>query len=230
MLDGTSGDKPVSRIGWATVIALLALLAWDAAGLDMLVAHRIGSADGFALRHHWLLENVFHGGGRLLAWGAALGLCLGAWWPVGPLQLLTTGQRVRLAVATLAAALAVSLVKGLSPTSCPWDLQAFGGLARHLSHWQFAPDGGGGHCFPAGHAASGFSFVAGYFAFRSVDRTVAWAWLAAALSAGLLLGGAQQLRGAHFMSHTLWTAWICWCVAWAVHAVPAVPVRENAPA
>ncbi len=33
------------------------------------------------------------------------------------------------------------------------------------------------------------------------------------LLAGLLLGAAQQLRGAHFMSHTLWTGWICWSVA-----------------
>jgi membrane-associated PAP2 superfamily phosphatase len=27
---------------------------------------------------------------------------------------------------------------------------------------------------------------------------------------------AQQWRGAHFTSHTLWTAWVCWVVAWLV--------------
>ena len=27
---------------------------------------------------------------------------------------------------------------------------------------------------------------------------------------GLLLGAAPQLRGARYMSHTLWTAWFCW--------------------
>ena len=31
--------------------------------------------------------------------------------------------------------------------------------------------------------------------------------------AGLLLGLAQQVRGAHYMSHTLWTAWFCWATA-----------------
>jgi len=41
---------------------------------------------------------------------------------------------------------------------------------------------------------------------------------AAALAAGLVLGLAQQARGAHFMSHTLWSGWVCWCVAWAVDA------------
>jgi membrane-associated PAP2 superfamily phosphatase len=34
-------------------------------------------------------------------------------------------------------------------------------------------------------------------------------WLAAVVIAGLLLGLSQQWRGAHFMSHTLWTAWLC---------------------
>ena len=37
---------------------------------------------------------------------------------------------------------------------------------------------------------------------------------AAALLAGFSLGLAQQVRGAHFMSHTLWTAWLCWTTAW----------------
>ena len=44
-------------------------------------------------------------------------------------------------------------------------------------------------------------------------------WLALALAAGCLFGAAQQLRGAHFMSHPLSTACICWVAAWAVHAV-----------
>jgi membrane-associated PAP2 superfamily phosphatase len=35
---------------------------------------------------------------------------------------------------------------------------------------------------------------------------------------GLSLGIAQQLRGAHFMSHTLWTAWFCLAVGWLLDA------------
>ena len=31
-----------------------------------------------------------------------------------------------------------------------------------------------------------------------------------------LLGLAQQMRGAHFMSHTLWTAWLCWTCGMAL--------------
>jgi len=78
------------------------------------------------------------------------------------------------------------------------------------------PDGGAGHCFPAGHAATGFSFLGGYFAFRDSDGRQARTWLALSLVAGLLLGLAQQWRGAHFMSHTLWSAVACWCTALVV--------------
>jgi membrane-associated PAP2 superfamily phosphatase len=45
------------------------------------------------------------------------------------------------------------------------------------------------------------------------------ACLALALAAGSVLGLSQQMRGAHFMSHTLWTAWLCWTLAWLVDMV-----------
>ena len=45
---------------------------------------------------------------------------------------------------------------------------------------------------------------------RKAGATVSNRWLVLALVLGLILGIAQQLRGAHYMSHTLWTAWICW--------------------
>jgi DHA1 family bicyclomycin/chloramphenicol resistance-like MFS transporter len=61
----------------------------------------------------------------------------------------------------LLSAAAVSLLKAFSSTSCPWDLREFGGLTPYVAHWRRAADGGRGHCFPAGHAAAGFSFLGG---------------------------------------------------------------------
>lgn len=201
-------------------LALFALvLAWDASGWDLPLARLAGSAQGFPWRDQWLLAAVLHDGARRIAWGLALALCLGVWWPFGPLTRLSQGARLQLAVTTLLAALAVSVLKMGSRTSCPWDLIDFGGLARHASHWTLRPDGGAGRCFPAGHAASGFSFAGGYFAFRDVDARTARLWLAGAAVGGLVLGLAQQWRGAHFMSHTLWSAAVCWTVACAVQAL-----------
>lgn len=212
-----------------TALIIAALLLFDASGLDMPLARLFGDAGGFPLKNDWWLEAVFHKGGRLLAWAFGLWLCLGVWWPVGVLRRLDSAARARLAVTTLLALLAVSSLKAASPISCPWDLAAFGRLAPHVSHWHWPAggDGGSGRCFPAGHASSGFAFVGGFFAFRRIAPQIAWRWLGASVAAGLLLGLAQQVRGAHFMSHTLWTGAICWGVALAVDAIA---LRWRAPA
>ncbi len=102
------------------------------------------------------------------------------------------------------------------------------GFPLRVSHWAgwLRADGGGGHCF-----ATGFAFMGGYFALRADKPRLARIWLAASIALGLLLGAAQQLRGAHFMSHTLWTGWICWLFGWATdilfsrHVAPAQGAR-----
>lgn len=157
-----------------------------------------------------------HAGARQLAWALVLGLFLMVFWPQGPFRSLESARRWQLAVSTLLLALAISVIKSASLTSCPWDLKAFGGVAEHLSHWALVRDGGPGRCFPAGHASAAFAFLGGFFVFRDVHPRLAQRWLAVTVLAGLALGVAQQLRGAHFMSHTLWTGWLCWCMAWAL--------------
>lgn len=211
-----------------TVVSLLALMVWDVSGLDMLVAQLSGGSAGFAMRDNWLLTQVFHDGMKRLSWALIVGLGLAVWWPWGVLTQLTRPQRIQLVVTTLLAALTVSVLKLNSVTSCPWDLSVFGGVARYASHWTALTDGGSGGCFPAGHASTGFAFLGGYFVFRGIAPKVARTWLSTALMAGLVLGLAQQMRGAHFMSHTLWTAWICWVIAFAVDSIWRPLVRMKA--
>ncbi|KQM71145.1 phosphatase PAP2 family protein [Xylophilus sp. Leaf220] len=208
-------------LGLATAACALALLAWDATGLDMPLAHLFGGPAGFPLQDHWLLTRVLHSGARNLAWIVVALLWVGVWHPVGSLRRIAFGRRLQWAITTLAAVTAISLLKAASTTSCPWSLSDFGGVAHYRSHWAnlFGSDGGSGGCFPAGHASTGFAFLGGYFAYRHTDARRARAWLVGALVAGLVLGVAQQMRGAHFMSHTLWSGWVCWCVAWGVEAV-----------
>jgi len=204
----------------ATAGLTLALVAWDVARLDMPLARWWGDAQGFALRDSWLLADVLHDGARRLAWALTLALCLGVWWPQGWLRAISTARRLQLAGTTLAAALAVSTLKSFSGTSCPWDMAEFGGVASYVSHWAWGVfDGGPGHCFPAGHASAGFGFVAPWFVLRRTAPRLALPWIIAALAAGSLLGLAQQVRGAHFMSHTLWTAWLCWAVGLVVDEI-----------
>ncbi len=205
-----------SRLLFATLSAFVLLLLWDFGHADMALARLMGGADGFPLRDGFWMDVVLHDGVKRLGWLCVIVLCVLVAWPVGPFQQLPFARRLQLAAGPLLATGAVSLLKASSLTSCPWDMAAFGGVAQHLSHWSgwFSSDGGAGHCFPAGHASVGFGFVTGYFALRHDRPGMARGWLVATLGVGLLLGLVQQLRGAHFMSHTLWTGWVCWVVGW----------------
>lgn len=203
------------RIAAWTLAGLALVVLWDFLGQDRLLAHAFGSGSGFPLRDQWFFVHVAHEGARRVGWLLVLLLTLGVWWPLGPLRRLDMGERLQWVVSALLALAAVSVAKNLSNTSCPWDLAEFGGVARYASHWAWGlVDGGGGRCFPAGHASAGFAFIGGWFALRRAQPRAAWACLAASLAAGLVLGLAQQARGAHFMSHTLWSGWLCWTVAW----------------
>jgi membrane-associated PAP2 superfamily phosphatase len=220
----------LSAIALLLIAGFVFNVTWDLAALDLPLARTMGGVDGFPLREAWPLAGLLHEGGRYGAWGFALALCFGVWWPRGALARLELARRLQLALTPLVLVMVPAVLKALSPTSCPWDLQEFGGAAHFVSHWALGSggDGGSGHCFPAGHAASGFAFLGGYFAFRDDAPAIARRWLAGALFAGFALGIAQQLRGAHFMSHTLWTAWLCAAVAWALDPL-AARLRKRLP-
>lgn len=216
------------RTALAVGTGLLALLAWDASGGDLWLARLVADEQGFPARDHWLLTRVLHDGARVLAGVMLATLAIGLLWPFGPLRALSRGRRAWLLAAVAGGLLLPASLKRLSATSCPWDLQAFGGTFDWVSHWQWSRvDQGPGHCFPAGHASAGFAWVAGYFAWPR-GSVMARRWLAGALAVGLLLGLAQQLRGAHFMSHTLWTGLICWTWAWGLSLL--IPPPSHAPA
>jgi len=200
------------RAAALALLALLPLMLWELAAGDLPLSRLFGNARGFAWRNDWWLSTVLHDGTRHLAWVLALLLAVNVWRPMTPA--LTRRERVWWLIATLAGAALVPLVKQQSLTSCPWDLAEFGGLAHHVPHWLqlgplAQPDGGGGHCFPSGHATSAFAFFSGGFALRRAHPVAARRWMFAVLVLGLALGGVQLARGAHFASHALWSGWLC---------------------
>ena len=219
---------PFAALAW-TLVSLLGVLAWDALAQDRALARVFGTATGFPLREQWFLVSVLHEGARRAAWGVMLVLTIAVWWPFGVLRQISSADRLQLAITALLGVAVINVLKYASTTSCPWDLAEFGGVARYASHWALGVmDGGARHCFPAGHASAGFAFIGGYFALRRRQPQAAHWCLGGALVAGLILGGAQQVRGAHFMSHTLWTGWLCWTTAWWCDATAGALRRRHA--
>jgi membrane-associated PAP2 superfamily phosphatase len=205
-------------------LALALLVGWDASGLDLVVVRQEAGSTGFPLRHAWLTSRVMHDGGRALGWAVLIVLLVNVWRPLAPIALAERRERVRWVLLTLACLLVIPALKRYSLTSCPWDLAEFGGMAQYVSHWRFGvADGGPGRCFPSGHATAAFAFLAGYFALRPQRPRAARGWLAGVLVVGVLFGWAQMARGAHYPSHTMWSAWLCWVVCLVGAAIrPAV--------
>lgn len=203
------------------VVGLLALLAWDASGLDWALVRAFGDANGFVPRHHRWLEGAMHPVASLLAGAVLAALTLNVWRPLPFARALPRSQRLRWWGATLACLAAVALVRHGSASSCPWSMAAFGGpVSAWVSHWALGlADGGPGRCFPSAHAACAFAFVPGWFALRDAATRAARWWSAGVVVAGLLIAAVQTARGAHYPGDCAWTAWLCFAIAASAHHV-----------
>ena len=197
---------------WCAAFWMIVLL-FDASGADAWFIRLYGTASGFPWRDHWLTSDVMHRGGRVASWllfGVTVALTVRPWQAIA---MMPRRHRVWWVACTVLCLLLIPLIKRISLTSCPWDLRDFGGPADWVSHWNWgAADGGSGRCFPSGHASGAFGFLAGYFALREYAPRAARLWLGAVMVLGMLFGWAQLMRGAHYLSHALWTAAICWSV------------------
>ena len=189
--------------------------------IDWRLATHLYALEGgeWALRKAFVTENLIHKVGHDLSIAAWVGVLI-AWllsfrWPrLRPWRRPLGYLLLAVALSTLT----VSAIKAKSNMDCPWDVQGLGGERPHLTLYEARPhDLPRGRCFPAGHASGGYAWVALYFAFLMIRPRWRWRGLAAALGVGLTYGIAQQLRGAHFLSHDLWTAMICWTVALLVY-------------
>lgn len=211
---------PARRDTRVTVLTLGLLLAWDALGLDLPATRLFASTHGFGWRDTWWASTLLHDGGRLAAWLVLAVLVLTACLPP-PAGTPNRALRWRWLGVILGCAVLVPSIKRFSLSSCPYELAEFGGLAQYVSHWRWGvADGGPGHCFPSGHAVSAFAYFGLYFLWRHHAPGRARALLAAVVLMGLLFGTAQLVRGAHYPSHTLWTAWLCWALcAAAAHSL-----------
>ena len=196
--------------------AFVAMLIWDASGLDLWISSQIAgvhAVQGFPLRHAWLTEAFLHRDGKIFYGVVILLLTYNFFFPFTSVLKRDQPGQIWWFITMLLCIAAISILKYLSKSSCPWELLNFGGTAQHISHWNFAlSDGGPGRCFPSGHVSGAFALLAISFAVRPVSAKLANQVLIAVLVIGAILGAGQVLRGAHFVSHVTYSAWICWLI------------------
>lgn len=213
-------------------VASLLLAAIAGLGIDQRWADTLYAWEGhrWALRGALLTEFIVHRTGHAASI-AAWCLAFAAWL----ISLRSEqGRRWRkplgyLVLSTLLATGLVAWVKSWSNMDCPWDLVRYGGDRPFVGLLGVRPVGlERGLCFPAAHAGAGYAWFALYFFFGVVRPERRYCGLFAGLAAGLLFGFSQQLRGAHFVSHDIWSAGICWATVLVLYRLfwPAADALE----
>ena len=199
----------------AVFAVLMTVMSWT--HVDLLLADAVYSAGGNAWvwRDAWLTNAVIHDGGRNLV--AVLVTVL-----LGTLGLSFFSRRAArwrpyliylFATAFVAAAL-INVLKEVTQVDCPWDIDRYGGTNAYVSLFGERPSTQEpGRCFPAGHASAAYCWLGLFFIAHHVRPRWRLAALLTPVSLGVVFGVAQQLRGAHFLSHDLWTLYLCWMTA-----------------
>lgn len=234
----TAGAGGGRRRYWLAHAALPA-----AAGLVLLAACELGGLDlewsdrffrpergGWYLKNAWWAEDLLHRGGRAAV--VLVALAAGVLALVAARRSRWAAWRRPALYVTVAIAVcgaSIGLLKAVSVRPCPWDVDRYGGAARHLALFERPPAGmPAGRCFPSAHAGAGFSLFALYFALRDRARRAAGWALVVAIGVGSAFGFAQIARGAHFASHNLVAALWCWFVALALYEWLLAPSRGAA--
>ncbi len=204
------------------ILALGALLIWMLfvqAGMDWTITGLVfdPTRGRFPLRDAWALTAIGHEG---LKYVVIAFWCACVAWAMLPRRWVGDwrGAARHAALGMALTAVVVAMLKQASAHSCPWDLAAFGGSADWFAPFAtLSANPGPGQCLPAGHPAVGFALFALYFALRDAHPGAARIGLALAWLVGLIASAVQVARGAHFVSHALWTAWIAWAVNLALY-------------
>ena len=177
---------------------------------------------GWVYKNSWWASGVIHEGGRKLILMIAVG-AVAVWafsYRVATLRSLRRAALFLLLSIALGTGI-VALGKNTLDRHCPWDYDIFYGPVPYVRLFEATPTGyEKGVCFPAGHASGGFSLMSSYFIFAGRDRRKALGGLLLGLLMGSLFGFGQVARGAHFVSHNVWTAAVCWFTALGLYAWP----------
>lgn len=188
----------------------------------------------FPLRDAWLPDTFNHG--ILKALFTALGIGVIAVVLADllrPMPRIDAAMRLRLRIVGLSAGLVplmTSMLKQASDSHCPWDLARYGGVQPYVRLLDALPLGASaGHCLPAGHASTSLWLVALAVFWLPGNPRMAAAVAAAGLAAGFAMGWMQQLRGAHFLTHTLWSVWIAVLVVLVTTVLMDAATRRYTP-
>lgn len=207
---GTNYQVQMTEI-WLLIIGITLLLAVYWFELDFIIADYIYGQFEWKFKQSFIVEGLLHKFTRIMLIAIYLGIIyklikkvLKAVDPSGTYNLFI------LILAIGSSVIVVSVAKRFMDVDCPWDLIRYGGDKPFFPLFEYNSQNlPSAHCFPASHASVGFSWIALFFYFEVMKSKLKFKALGLVLFMGSVFGFAQQLRGAHFISHDLWSYLIC---------------------
>jgi membrane-associated PAP2 superfamily phosphatase len=215
--------------------ALVIIYIGNATDLDLRMADALfdRASNTFPWRHAWLTEVFAHVALKRTLVVLGLGFVLAALWDLVARRSWGALRRSQVRVVALSAILvpgAISLLKHLSASHCPWDLQRYGGIQPYVRLLEALPQGVPlGHCMPAGHASTALWMMSLAVFFLPSRPRAASAVVMLTLAGGFAIGWMQQMRGAHFLTHTLWSIWIAGAIIVLLQQIMAPRVAPLPP-
>jgi membrane-associated PAP2 superfamily phosphatase len=211
LLDADASGRIVAILCWS---ALFIYWLGTCTDIDLRLADAMfDRASGvFPWRHAWLAETFNHRILKIALTLAGLGFIAAAFADAGR----RAGLRV-VAMSAVLVPLSTSMLKQNSVAHCPWNLARYGGAEPYARLFELLPPGAmPGHCLPAGHASSALWLVSVAVLWLPGEPRKALLAALLALGGGFAVGWMQQLRGAHFLTHTLWSMWIACAIVFAL--------------
>lgn len=217
--------KPVGDRFWRNhlLIPLICFLAlavlFENTRIDLMLADWIYGLEGgrWTLKHNYLFSTILHDDAKSMVkamLNIIIVLAIASNW-IGWLKPYRRALWY-LALAIFVSTLLVNVGKRITHVDCPWSLTRYGGGKPYIRLLEPSVEKlGYGKCFPAGHASAGYALLAFYFFLLYIRPTWRYYGLGIGIAVGMVFGITQQLRGAHFLSHDLWTISVCWFISLA---------------
>lgn len=227
-----SGPNPrhVYQVGLTEILLLLLALGLfvfiKIQQLDFVLADAIYGRFKWHYQNAFITEQLLHRFSRYLVILIYLGLLYKLFTQLRAAKDPQGGYHLLILLLTIAlSVIMVAVFKRLFEVGCPWDLLRYGGNKPYFSLFNYDPLYlPSAHCFPASHASVGFSWLALFFYFKvtpkkSSSKIIPAIVLASVIMVGFVFGFAQQLRGAHFISHDVASFIICLVTAISVYSL-----------
>lgn len=107
----------------------------------------------------------------------------------------------------------IASIKGFTHLYSPYHLSMFGGDMPHILLFDAVPPNSRiGKAFPGAHSGTAFSLLSIYFLCKELNSKYTYHVLIFVILLGATFSFVQQIRGAHFFSHGLFSFAICWIV------------------